>query len=200
MSYVKDVRILSALEKIYDSDKIPATDYKGFSMLKNEKKSFQLAIEVTEDCELDLSYESSLKNIRIYTVEHIKSDLPMSKKGADNYYRFSESGYYPDLLLPFDGKVNAKKGITVLWFEIDGTFNDAGKHRIDFTIADKTATVQVEVINAELDFKDFELSEEFLALSAVSLALVIFLFWLVLFSTFSVRDLDLSVSLVLLTV
>ena len=125
MTNIKEIKILSSLEKIYDSDKIPADEYKGFSMLKNEKKSFQLAIEATEDCAVDLTYEGTVKNMRIYTVEHIRSDFPMWKKGADDYYRFSKSGYYPDLLLPFDGKVNAKKGITVLWLEVDAAQNDA---------------------------------------------------------------------------
>lgn len=155
MSKIKDVRILSSLEKIYDSDKIPEVDYKGFSMLKNEKKSFQLAVETAEDCQLDLVYDSTLKDIRVYTVEHIKSELPMAKKGADNYYRFSESGYYPDLLLPAKEKVDAKKGVTVLWFEVDGAFNQVGAHRVDFTVGDKKVGVDIEIIDAELDFKDF---------------------------------------------
>ncbi len=155
MANIKEIKILSSLRKIYDRDKMPTDGYKGFSMLKNEKKSFQLAIEAAEDCEVELTYEGTVKNIRIYTVEHIKSDFPMWKKGADDYYRFSESGYYPDLLLPFDGKVNAKKGITVLWFEVDAAQNDAGKHRIDFNIGEKEASIEIEIINAELDFKDF---------------------------------------------
>ena len=155
MTNIKDIKILSSLEKIYDNDKMPTAEYKGFSMLKNEKKSFQLAIETTEDCEINLVYESTVKDLSIYTVRHIKSDFPMWKKGADDYYRFSESGYYPDLLLPFDGKVNAEKGITVLWFEVDAARNDAGKHRIDFTVASKKASIDVEIIDVELDFKDF---------------------------------------------
>ena len=40
MSSIKEIKILSALEKLYDCDRIPAAEYKGFSMLKNEKKSF----------------------------------------------------------------------------------------------------------------------------------------------------------------
>ncbi len=155
MSKIKDIKIISSLEKIYGSDKMPVEEYKGFSMLKNEKKSFQLAIEAAEDCEVELVYESTVKDIRIYTVEHIRSDLPMSKKGADDYYRFSESGYYPDLLLPADGKINAKKGITVLWFEVDAAQNDTGKHRINFTVGDKTVGIDIEIIDAELDFRDF---------------------------------------------
>ena len=155
MTSIKDIKILSSLEKIYDSDGIPVVDYIGFSMLKNEKKSFQLAIETTEDCEIDLVYESTIKGLRIYTVEHIKSDFPMFKKGADDYYRLSKSGYYPDLLLPVDGKIKVRKGITVLWFEIDASLNYVGKHRIDITISDKTTGIDIEIINAELDFKNF---------------------------------------------
>ena len=45
MTNIKDIKILSSLEKIYDNDKMPTAEYKGFSMLKNEKKSFQLAIQ-----------------------------------------------------------------------------------------------------------------------------------------------------------
>lgn len=155
MTNIKDIKILSSLEKIYDNDKMPTAEYKGFSMLKNEKKSFQLAIETTEDCEINLVYKSTVKDLRIYTVRHIKSDFPMWKKGADDYYRFSESGYYPDLLLPSDGKVNAEKGITVFWLEVDAALNDVGKHRIDFTVGSKKASIDVEIIDAELDFKDF---------------------------------------------
>ena len=155
MAKIKEIKVLSSLKKIYDSDKMPTDEYKGFSMLKNEKKSFQLAIEATEDCAVDLTYEGTVKNMRIYTVEHIRSDFPMWKKGADDYYRFSKSGYYPDLLLPFDGKANVKKGITVLWLEVDAAQSDIGKHRIEFTVGEKKASIEIEIINAELDFKDF---------------------------------------------
>lgn len=156
MTHIKNIRILSSLEKIYDSDSMPAAEYKGFSMLKNEKKSFQLAIEASEACEVDLMCESTVKCLRIYTVEHIRSDFPMWKKGADDYFRFSESGYYPDLLLPLnEERVRLKNGITVLWIEIDAVHSEPGNHRISLTAGDKKAEIDVEIINAELDFKDF---------------------------------------------
>lgn len=155
MTNIKDIKILSSLEKIYDSDKMPAAEYKGFSMLKNEKKSFQLAVEATADCEIALTYEGGIKDLRIYTVQHIRSDFPMWKKGADDYYRFSKSGYYPDLLLPSEGKAKVQKGITVFWFEVDASHNVAGIHRISFTVGGKTAGIDIEIIDAELDFKDF---------------------------------------------
>ena len=155
MSSIKKIKLLSSLEKIYDSDKIPEREYKGFSMLKNEKKSFQLAVEADADCEAEITCNGTIEGLRLYTVEHIKSELPMFKKGADNYYRFSESGYYPDLLMPCDGKLNLKKGITVLWFEVDGALNKAGKGKINLTIDDKNAEIDIEIIDAELDFNDF---------------------------------------------
>ena len=156
MTHIKNIRILSSLEKIYDSDSMPAAEYKGFSMLKNEKKSFQLAIEASEACEVDLMCESTVKCLRIYTVEHIRSDFPMWKKGADDYFRFSESGYYPDLLLPLnEERVRLKNGITVLWIEIDAVHSEPGNHRISLTAGDKKAELDVEIIYAELDFKDF---------------------------------------------
>ena len=156
MAGIKEIKILSSLKKIYDSDKMPTDEYKSFSMLKNEKKSFQLAIEADEDCVVDFTCDSTVEDIRIYTVEHIRSDFPMWKKGADDYFRFSESGYYPDLLLPLNnGKVSVRKGITVLWFEVDGEHNTPGSYSVSLTVGDKTASIDVEIINAELDFRDF---------------------------------------------
>ena len=52
MTEVKDIKILSSLEKIYNEDKMPKSELKEFTMLKNEKKSFQLAIETEEECEI----------------------------------------------------------------------------------------------------------------------------------------------------
>ncbi len=155
MNSINSIKIMSSLEKLYDTDKITEREYKGFSMLKNEKKSFQLAVKVCADTEAELRTESTFDSIKVYTVEHVKSDLPMSK-GADSYFRFSESGYYPDLLLPVTGKsINLKKGINVLWFEVNGADGKIGENTIILTVGDKTASLGVEIIDAELDFRDF---------------------------------------------
>ena len=34
MARIKEIKVLSSLEKIYDSDKMPTVGYKGFSMPK----------------------------------------------------------------------------------------------------------------------------------------------------------------------
>lgn len=155
MPFIKDIKLISSLEKVYDSDSIPATALSSFSMLKNEKKSFQVAVDCESDCEAELKINSDFSNIKAYSVEHIKSDYPMDRKTGDDYYRYSESGYYPDLLLPTENTVRLRKGINVFWFEVDGNDSTVGTHRVTVSIGEKAVSVDAEIIGAELDFKDF---------------------------------------------
>lgn len=155
MSNITNIKLISSLEKIYDTDKIPEKELKSFSMLRNEKKSFQVAVEAFDKGETEIRLESNFSKVLVYSVENVKSDFPMSEKDADDYYRFSKSGYYPDLLLPVSEKINLKKGINVFWLEVDGRDATVGFHQIDVTVENKTVSVDVEIIDAELDFSDF---------------------------------------------
>lgn len=154
MKGITNIRVISSLEKIYDSDSMPEKELKSFSILKNEKKSFQVAVDVSENCESTLLL-GGLKNLTVYSVQQIKSDFPMDRKNSDGYFRYSQSGYYPDLLLPAGEKVLLKKGINVFWVEIDASGNGAGNHTVFFSLGDKTVSVNIEIIDAELDFSDF---------------------------------------------
>ncbi len=159
MSKKITLKVLSSLEKIYHNDKLPENDYPGFSMLKNEVKSFQIAVESDFDFIGKIIVESAFDSVQIYSVEHIKSDLPMSK-GADDYYRFSDDGYYPDLLLPIPEEISFNKGINVFWVEIKANDNLIGKHKLNIKIQNEKSEIaetylDVEVIDYNLDFKDF---------------------------------------------
>lgn len=154
MSKIKEIKIISSLEKIYDEDKIPAEELKGFSMLKNEKKSFQIAVEALEETECVLEVNGFSKQC-VYSVEQVKSDLPMWKKDVDDYFRFSKSGYYPDLLLPVEENVKLKKGINVFWVELDAKDGTPGDNKVNIKIDDKKAELDVQIIDAELDFDNF---------------------------------------------
>lgn len=155
MNNITDIRIISPLEKIYDRDKMPSRVLERFSVLRNEKKSFQVAVEASCEGEAEISIDCDLTGISCCTVQHIKSDLPMFKKGGDDYYRFSESGYYPDLLLPAEDKFHLAEGITVIWVELDATGNAPGEHKIEVSVGGKKVEVTVEIIDAELDFRNF---------------------------------------------
>ena len=155
MVLITQIKVIKKKKKLYDSDKIPERELKNFSVLKNEKKSFQVALEACEEAEAEIKVVSDFKKVNSYSVEGVKSNLPMWDKGADNYYRFSKSGYYPDLLLPVKDKVSLKKGVNVFWFEVDGADCEAGKHKLEVSIGEKTVSVDCEIIDAELDFSDF---------------------------------------------
>lgn len=154
------VKIISSLEKVYHSDKIPQNVLTQFSMLKNEKKSFQIAVESDMSFDGQLVIESDFQEVHTYFVEHIKSDFPMCKSGSDNYYRLSDDGFYPDLLLPVDKNVHINKGITVFWSEIIASDSDIGENTVKICLMKddvvlSRASINVEVINCNLDFKDF---------------------------------------------
>ena len=155
MEKIKEIKIISPLEKIYDCDGMPEKVYGSFSMLKNEKKSFQIVIDAECEAETELVFLTELENLKLYTVEYVKSDFPMDREHGDDYYRFSESGYYPDLLLQTEGRVQLKKGINVFWVELDAKGNEPGSFFVRASAEGKSAGVDVEIIDAELDFRDF---------------------------------------------
>ena len=149
-----DLRILSSLDKIYHNDILPEKDYTGFSMLLNEKKSFQFAVIIDKNSTEDIIIDSPFEKIQLYSVEYIKSDLPVAEN-ADDYFRCSNDGYYPDLLVPIGKTVNFKKGINFYWVEIESEQKNIGKNEIKIKIDGIFKSITVDVIDCKLDFKDF---------------------------------------------
>lgn len=148
---------LSSLEKLYHNDEISNGNYSSFSMLKNEKKSFQIVIESNIDFEGNLVLHTDLKH-SIYSVEYIKSDLPMVKT-ADDYYRFSDDNFYPDLLLPVGETINFKKGKNVFWVELVSSEDNVGINKIEILLTNGLDNINthicVEIIDHDIDFDDF---------------------------------------------
>ena len=147
--------LLSSLEKIMRNEAPSGKDFRGFSMLNNEKKSFQLYIEAQCDT-VSLDIKSDLDCIHAYTVEFIPSKFPINEKTADDYVIRSKDGYYPDLLLPVDGDIQLENGRRTLWFEIDAeSALPAGEHTVELTVSNgdetESAVLTVEVIDCPLE-------------------------------------------------
>ena len=160
MNYQVKIKVISSLEKLYHNDSVPSSTLSQFSMLKNEKKSFQVVVESEKNFNAELFVKSNFDDTRIYTIEHIKSDFPMNKTDADDYYRFSDDGYYPDLLLPIDNNVSINEGINVFWVEINADENVVGSNLIEVLLKDNnniliSTNIDVEVIDYKLDFNNF---------------------------------------------
>lgn len=153
--------VMSSLEKIYHEKSIPKLQYKGFSMLKNERKSFQLAVECEEEFNAQISVVSDFEKVNIYTVEFLKSDFPARSSGVDDYYTVSADAYYPELLLPVNDSFSMKKGRNLFWIEIESTEAVCdGNHNVEVNILNgdnivSKSTLNIEVIGCNLDFKDF---------------------------------------------
>lgn len=155
------IKAMSSLEKLYNGDNIPDKEYSAVSMLKGERKSFQIALECDDDFSCEISVFSEIKNINIYKVVMVHSDFPMQKKDCDDYFRYSADGYYPDLLMPVgvNSAIDFKKGLNVLWVEIDSGEMPAGNYgvTVNFQSAGFSyeARISAEIIDCKPDFDGF---------------------------------------------
>ncbi len=147
--------LLSSLEKVMRNEPAENIDYNRFSMLNNEKKSFQLYIKADSEA-VSLDIKSDLNCIKVFTVEYMPSGFAINEKTADDYVLRSKDGYYPDLLLPVEKSIKLENGCRTLWFEIDSENPlAAGEHSIELTVSDDDTaagtSVMVEVIDYPLE-------------------------------------------------
>lgn len=152
------LRILSSLEKVFpDSCYTEKQETVCFSMLKNEKKSFQLAFSANEKDRIQIKIESALSDyIKPYYVNLVPCALA-APKNADDYFISKEPGLYPDLLAPIENDAFTVKsdGANSIWFEIKGDEElPVGVFAVELTIVlgenTEKASVTIEVIDALL--------------------------------------------------
>lgn len=147
--------LLSPLKKVMRYETPYNDGFGGFSMLNNEKKSFQLFISARAS-EAQIDIKSDLDCIHAYKVEYLPSRLPLKKDTADDYVLLSDDGYYPDLLVPAESAVSLENGRALLWFEIEPQKNlPAGDHDITLTAVcageSRSVSLTVKVICCPLD-------------------------------------------------
>ncbi len=152
------LHILSSLEKVYHNDEIPNDEFSSFSMLRNEKKSFQIVVESNKTFDGKIIIDSTLE-YSVHSVEYIKSDYPMSEN-SDDYYRLSDDGYYPDLLIPVNGTISIQKGKNIFWIDVISSKNDIGVNEIKVIFTDEldiiiSKNISIEVIDCDIDFNNF---------------------------------------------
>lgn len=150
-----DLTLLSSLEKVMKGEKVSESNFSGFSMLNNERKSFQLFISSDSDS-VSLEIKSDLDCITAYTVEYLPSEFAINEKTADDYVIRSKDGFYPDLLLPVAEKVSLENGEKTVWFEIKPDNKlAAGKHKIEIIVSSRdsenSVSLEIEVIGCSLE-------------------------------------------------
>ncbi len=149
-----EILVLSSLEKVFSDEKSNAPEFKSFSMLKNEKASFQIAFCSEKDTSVSFEFSGKLASkISAYIVKEVPVGLACYEN-SDDFYLRKASGDYPDCLVPVNGETKIKKDKWYsLWIEISPEGEVCGKSVLNVDIkSDETAhaEVEVEVIDAEL--------------------------------------------------
>lgn len=160
MDHSVQLKVLSSLEKVFKHSDVSHLHFEQFSMLKNERSSFQAAYQIgslnTLDAELEI-VSPLAEYIRSFKVNLIPAKN-VAAETADDYYITKESGEFPDLLTPVeDHRVTLQPGGTyAFWFEIKAEKElPVGEFDITVILRQKetvlaSASVKVSVIDALL--------------------------------------------------
>lgn len=149
-----ELLILSSLEKVFSDERPSAPEHKSFSMLKNERASFQAAFCCENGGEFSVELSGKLADkSKIYFVK----EVPVGNAcydDADDFYLRKASGNYPDCLVPVDGIIKAEKSRWYsLWIEVspDG---EEGESELSVMLEaggeSAEGCIKIEVIDAEL--------------------------------------------------
>ncbi|MBR4858055.1 MAG: DUF4091 domain-containing protein [Clostridia bacterium] len=148
--------VLSSLEKVFSDEKPSAEAFSGFSMLKNEKSSFQAAFCPESDGSVTVELCGELAK---FSAAYIVRDVPVGNacfEDADDLYLRKASGMYPDYLVPVSGGIAVEAGKWYsLWVEVIPQNGFIGKDKLTVNISHSSegtvcGSVEIEVIDAEL--------------------------------------------------
>lgn len=148
---MKRLCIASSLEKIFP-DSRDVAELNSFSMLKNEKKAFQIVFQAQKGDSISFSVDSELADcLRFSVVKLIKGGYTISKN-ADDYYDKEPHEYYPDLLEPMhEMQFTAQHdGNNVVWAQLADENLKAGQYNVLIKSGDDTCSLSVQVLNTEL--------------------------------------------------
>lgn len=151
MAENKKIQIVSSLEKVFYDSENNFADLRSFSMMKNEKKSFQIIFRANKGEEIKFEIDSPLKEyFRFSFVKQIPAKMTRPKK-SDDYYIDKNRHEFPDLLLPVNGYSFTAEynGLNCLWAQVCGDL-PAGDFKAEFSRSGEKAEVKIEVIDALL--------------------------------------------------
>lgn len=168
-------RLVSSLEKCFPDMK--AGDFKeigSFSMLKNERYSFQICYDSDPGTSLassptNIYIDSPLRgHIRLYKVRCVPSEHPLRDNCCDGQFERTKPGLFPDVLEPMSEgeRILKSDSLNAIWVEVEpcGKF-EAGTYPITFVLESpgsvEKLTVSCEIIGADLPEADFIFTQWF---------------------------------------
>lgn len=128
------IAAVSSLEKIFPNDNLAGKNFTHFSMLRNERFHFQIAVSAQKGDTIQFSIESPLsKYCRINYVKMIPAGTNAPKK-SDDYFIAKDKTEYPELLEPIEENkiIAAYNGYNSFWIELYSPNNlPAGKYSVN---------------------------------------------------------------------
>lgn len=147
-----EILVLSSLEKVFYDERPNAEEIKGFSMLKNERSSFQIAFFSPDDQKISLKLSGRLADCsEAFFVKHIPVGTACNDD-SDEYFLRKTSGLYPDCLVPVDGEISVEGGKwNSIWIEVSPNGEYTGKSSLEVTFLNGySKKIDIDVIDAEL--------------------------------------------------
>lgn len=147
---IKKALLLSSLVKVFGDEEPKQAELASFSLLKNERYNFQLAVFADEDFSASVNVKG-IDKINVYSVSEVPSTLP-SFEGTDDYYLRKEPGMFPDVLSPVSGDVLFKGGKwQSIWFEIEPSADiKAGSYTIEISLDNASGNIVSKSAAAEV--------------------------------------------------
>lgn len=151
MDSIKKFKIVSPLEKIFPNSDDNFSEFGSFSMLKNEKKSFQLIFMAEKGEKIEFSVESELESKMKFSLVKLIPAKKIKPDKFDDYYISDDRHEFPDLLIPLkEHSFTAEySGLNCVWVMLSGNI-DAGVYKSKFACGSDSAEIITEVIDAEL--------------------------------------------------
>lgn len=143
--------ILSSLEKVFGDEKPQAKAFESFSMLKNERASFQAAFCCKNNAKITVALSGELAEMsKIYLVK----DVPVGTacmNDADDFFLRKTSGMYPDVLEPVDGEISVDGGKWYsIWVEVSPEEKVTGKSVLTVSLCENAGAVADASVNVEV--------------------------------------------------
>ncbi|MBE6910919.1 MAG: DUF4091 domain-containing protein [Ruminococcaceae bacterium] len=164
---MEDIELLqlSSLEKVFYETRPSAEELFSYSILKNERFSYQLAYRRKKHGKRPLKIEVSgdlAEFVKVFRVVHVPVNTPLHGDNCDDDYIMKTPGLAPDALIPIDAENTYVFGERweSLWITVEpDKAVSAGNHKITVALSfeeedgkkvTKSKTMFLEIIDANL--------------------------------------------------
>ena len=143
------VKVLSSLEKVFPDADLSGESIQHFSMLGNERLSFQIAVRSSYDCTVKIGLSGRLSGVvNLYEVKDVHVELTRYED-SDDYYIDRGPGMYPDVLVPVNGEITLEADrVKAFWAEVVSGGKISGFEELEISVGDENVKIGIDIIDA----------------------------------------------------